>query len=251
MNAFKTSLAVSAEVIRRIEWETMQQRNSPVWFEARRYRLTASLFGDILQRKPTSPPDNLVLRILQPKQFASAAIDWGIAQESTAIQQYIHHQKMKGRLDLAVTPCGFHISELYPYLGATPDGAVYDPSHASEPFGFLEVKCPYAHRNVTPEEACSAPGFCCTLEGSALILRRNHKYFAQVQGQMAIGCQQWCDFVVYTTKGIHVQRISFDRHYWEDTLLPKLLAFYDNCLGPEIVSPIHVLGLPMRNLGNC
>ena len=71
---------------------------------------------------------------------------------------------------------------------------------------------------------------------------------AQVQGQMGIGNRQWCDFVVYTTRGIHVQRIDFGKVYWERTLLPKLTEFYDNCLGPEIFSPVHVLGLPVRNL---
>ena len=32
----------------------------------------------------------------------------------------------------------------YPFLGATPDGTVYDPSNLAHPFGFLEVKCPYS-----------------------------------------------------------------------------------------------------------
>ena len=186
------------------------------------YRLTASLFGEIAHRKPTTPPDSLVLRILQPKQFSSAAVAWGIAKESTAIEEYICHQKMNGHLALTVSPCGFHISESYPYLGATPDGAVYDPSNSAQPFGFLEVKCPYSHRNVTPQEVCSISGFCCTLDGSVMTLRRNHKYFAQVQGQMAIGGREWCDFVVYTTKGIHIEIIHFDNQYWEKILLPKL-----------------------------
>ena len=74
-------------------------------------------------------------------------------------------------------------------------------------------------------------------------LSTNHIYHAQVQGQMGIGNRQWCDFVVYTTKGIHVQPIDFDVVYWERTLLPKLMEFYDNYLGPEIVSPVHVLEL--------
>ena len=65
---------------------------------------------------------------------------------------------------------------------------------------------------------------------------------------MAIGGRKWCDFVLFTTEGIPVERIALNADYWEKTLLPKLTNFYDNCLGPEIVSPIHVLGLPMRNL---
>ena len=63
-----------------------------------------------------------------------------------------------------------------------------------------------------------------------------------------MGERNWCDFVIYTTKGISVQRIPYDNDYWKDTLLPKLEDFFDNCLGPEIVSPLNALGLPLRNL---
>ena len=67
---------------------------------------------------------------------------------------------------------------------------------------------------------------------------------------MAIGNRPWCDFVLYTTKGVDVQLVQFDEGYWTATLLPKLATFYDNCVAPEIVSPMHVLGMPIRNLLN-
>ena len=84
-----------------------------------------------------------------------------------------------------------------------------------------------------------------------MILTTSHQYYAQIQGQMAIGCRPWCDFVVYTTKGINVQRVQLNADYWDNSLLPKLSGFYDNCLAPEIVSPVHALGLPIRNLKKC
>ena len=34
------------------------------------------------------------------------------------------------------------------------------------------------------------------------------------------------------------------------TLFYQNSEFYDNCLAPEIVSPVHALGLPIRNLKN-
>jgi len=137
----------------------------------------------------------------------------------------------------------FHISQSHPYLGASPDGAVYDPSNLEQPFA----------RNMSAVEACSLPGFFCTTVRKAdgkdsVVLRTSHSYYAQVQGQMAIGERPWCDFVVYTTVGINVQRIHFDVEFWHNSLLPKLIEFYDNCIGPEIVSPIRNLGLPIRNL---
>ena len=65
---------------------------------------------------------------------------------------------------------------------------------------------------------------------------------------MAVGQRPWCDFVIFTTKGINVERILFDDDYWQNTLLPKLESFFDKCLAPEIVSLMHALGLPIRDL---
>ena len=64
---------------------------------------------------------------------------------------------------------------------------------------------------------------------------------------MAISKRKWCDFIIFTTKGLSVERIQFDSDFWNE-LLPKLIDFYDNCLAPEIVSPVHVLGIPVRDL---
>jgi len=64
---------------------------------------------------------------------------------------------------------------------------------------------------------------------------------------MALGERPWCNFLIYTQRGIHVQRIQFDEVFWSE-LLPKLISFYNNCVVPEIVSPLHALGLPMRDL---
>ena len=65
---------------------------------------------------------------------------------------------------------------------------------------------------------------------------------------MAIGERPWCDFVVFTGKGLSIQRIEFDENFWKDRLLPRLVDVYNNCVVPEIVSPVHPLGLPIRDL---
>ena len=106
---------------------------------------------------------------------------------------------------------------------------------------------------MTPEEACQDKQFCCAVQEDAdgtkqVVLKWDHSYFAQIQDQMAIGERPWCNFVVYTTQGLSVHRVLFDSDYWENILLSKLVSFYDNCIAPEIVSPIHTLGLPLRDL---
>ncbi len=250
--AFKESLNLPSDKLREIEQNTRDQRHSDMWFSARRYRITASRFGEILHRRSTTTPDRLVLSILQPKSFSSAATTWGITNESIAIEEYIKYKHEQGNDCITVDPSGFIVSEIHPFLGASPDGTVYDPTCTNNPFGSIEVKCPYSHRNRTPIEAgFSASFFSCVQSVgnlNVLRLRQNHIYYAQVQGQMAVGDRKWCDFVVFTSKGISIERINYDEDYWKDTLLPKLEHFYDNCLAPEIVSPIHALGLPLRDL---
>lgn len=65
---------------------------------------------------------------------------------------------------------------------------------------------------------------------------------------MAVGDRVWCDFVIYTTKGLSIEHITFDKDFWDKELLPKLVEFYDKCLAPETVSPVRALGLKLRDL---
>ena len=81
-----------------------------------------------------------------------------------------------------------------------------------------------------------------------VVLKDSHPYYCQVQGQLGIGNKPWCDFVIYTRRGLNVERIHFDQEFWNNRLLPKLIEFYDNCMAPEIVSPVHMLGMPLRDL---
>ena len=249
ISAFKRSLKVTHDVAREIERSTREQQLSLQWFSFRKYRITASIFGAVLSRRPTTAPNSLVLRIIQPKNFNTAATVYGIENEGVAIKKYTEHQQTNGHPDLVVSASGFHVNPAFSFLGASPDGAVYDPSDNEKPFGFLEVKCPYSAKEVDPTAACAKSSFFCDLDAGGLPqLKKTHAYYAQVQGQMAIGERPWCDFVVYTNKGLTVERIYFNATYWNDKLLPKLVKFYDNCVVPEIVSPVHHIGLPVRDL---
>ena len=63
--------------------------------------------------------------------------------EPLAISKYREYQQSNGHPDLTVCASGFIVNTAHPILGASPDGAVYDPSSTLQPYGFLEIKCPY------------------------------------------------------------------------------------------------------------
>ena len=236
----------SNDEIRELERKTREQRNSPKWFAARRFWITASIFGDIIHRRPETAPDNLVKRILQQKRFFSVQTEWCINKEEEALQSYIDYQNKNGHVGLTVYKIGFLVMENHPHIGASPDGDVYDPSSEGQEYGFLEIKCPYTHRNKSIEEACRSSGFCSELRGNdnKPSLRRMHRYYPQVQGQMAVGERPWCDFVLFTTKDISVEWIKFDSSYWENDVLHKLSNVYNNCLAPEITQSTKFFRTP-------
>jgi hypothetical protein len=151
----------------------------------RRYRITASYFGSIFHRKPRTPPEALVLQIINGKQFTSLATEWGRQKESLALKTYAQFQIENGHAGLYCCRSGFVISEKYPYLGASPDAVVHDPSTEVQ-FGVAEVKCLYSVQSMKPQEAAKSPKFFCFLEGEKLKLKQTHNYICQVQGQMAL-----------------------------------------------------------------
>ena len=60
-------------------------------------------------------------------------------------------------------PCGFFICEGYPFVGATPDGTLYDPSNSFHPFGFKSQVSVFSQGSQS-SLACAVPGFCSQLQ---------------------------------------------------------------------------------------
>ena len=94
----------------------------------------------------------------------SPATNWGVQNEPLATEAYITYQHEQGKAGLTVGLCGIIVSESYPFLGATPDRTVYDPTCTDQPFDFIEAKCPFSHRHHTPLEAGKLPSFFCNVQ---------------------------------------------------------------------------------------
>ena len=104
---------------------------------------------------------------------------------------------------------------------------------------------------LTPAEAVEQlkSKFACKLnsENGSLQLKRSHNYYYQVQGQLAITGRPWCDFVMWTPKGMTVERIHFHAAFWEGVKM-KLVSFYRRAILPELTLPRHISGQSVREL---
>ena len=97
------------------------------------------------------------------------------------------------------------------WFGASPDASITNP-HSEFPNSIAEFKCPHSKKELTPCEACKATKFYYYYDGG-IHLKKNHHYYHQVKLQLFVGGDKysWCDFCVFTSKGMEVERI------WPDT----------------------------------
>ena len=228
----RREIAVNRAEAAKIEKDTRNQSDSGIWYHHRRIRLTASNFGMIAKRRPTTPIANAVKTLLYTKGANTKAMRWGRTHEDDARQSYIKY--LDGQA--IVTLSGLVVDLSDPCLGCSPDGLVHIPGH-SKPDWLVEIKCPYtaAEKNLTPEEVVDSMKFT----------KKHNYYYHQMQGQMAVTRRPWCDFVVWTPKGIAVERIRFNGVFW-DEVKPKLVSFHHEAILPELALPRQTQGQPIR-----
>jgi len=98
----------------------------------------------------------------------------------------------------------------------------------------IEVKCPYKWRKGSILEACKDKDFCCFVDDNGNIeLKKNHRYFTQIQGQIGVCQMSKCDFIVYTVTDFVVITVQFDKLFWE-SMLQQLTEFYVREIFPKI-----------------
>lgn len=197
------------------EEKTRLQSETKVWYETRKNRITASNFGQIAKRKKADV-SKLLERLKSTRYVQTEAMKIGLASEPKAAAKYCSFKNN----NVNIYPCGCVVSCFAPWLAASPDKKVYDPSKEN-PFGLLEIKCPMS--STVSDHECLNAG-----EGG-LQLKRNHNYFYQVLCQLAVTGMPWCDFFVWCSEdnSMHCETIYFEdfAEVWQ-MAKDKVDAFY-------------------------
>ncbi|XP_067271626.1 uncharacterized protein [Pseudorasbora parva] len=202
------SLEVTWDMAHKYECATRDQSSCTEWHQLRRHRLTASRFREICQVRENTE-EGLANRILQGTR-QTAAMKRGLELEADAIWEYCQIKRVNHY------PCGLVIHPDAPWLGASPDGLIFDPSEQCQ-FGLVEIKCP----NVKSYVDCPY----LKMKAGKLELKPTHAYYWQIQGQMLLTGMIWCDFVVSAEEDILIQRIYRDNDVL-DVIRGKVDRFY-------------------------
>lgn len=212
------SVNITREDAIQLERETVDQSMSPKWVEARAQRLTASNFSKVAKRKKAIT-DTFLKNLFNPTPFSTQATEHGLSKENIAKGVYT-----ATRPHVHLHDCGLVVNPAFPFLGASPDGKVCDGGVT----GILEVKCPYSARDSVLEDfAADNPTFCLKKNAGSTTLKLNcsHDYYYQVQGQLMVTGAPFCDFIVYTSKDIFVERVLPNKEF-SQILFDKLFNFY-------------------------
>ena len=138
------------------------------------------------------------------------------------------------RNPVSVFKSGLVVSMASPFLAASPDGKVIDRG-CSKPFGLVEVKCPYSKFHVSPLETCADERFFAENVNGKPRLKRGHQYYFQIQGQLGITGASWCDFVIYTNKGMSIERITSDPQFWDVLNEGLKKSYFEHFIAPASV----------------
>jgi len=206
-----------------VESSTKTQASSKLWQRFRSGRITASRMHSVCHSSPSQPSQSLVLSVCYPENstFKTAATSWGCRHEQTARE--LDAQTMATSHDnFVLEKAGFAINPNFPIIGATPDGLVSCDCCGT---GVVEIKCPYSVRHSTTET------YAC-LKGRKL--KSDHAYFYQVQTQIFVTGREFADFVVWTERDIHIERIEPDVTFWGE-ISDQAADFHAMAIMPELV----------------
>nr|XP_015814977.2 uncharacterized protein LOC107385540 isoform X3 [Nothobranchius furzeri] len=190
------NMYVSWEQAHNLERSTRGRKQSAK--ELEKMRLIGR-FKEISQLKPgRSNADKLVFKIRhgKPRTFKILSGQGGPEElKLEATREYCRN------LCVNLYPCGLVIPPHAPWMGAFPDGVVYDPKEKNV-FGLLHT----IHVEGNSYTECSFLAFWeCGIQ-----LKQSYWHYWHIQGELMVTGMMWCDLLVHSTSDMLVQRIYRD-----------------------------------------
>ncbi|KAK0139216.1 hypothetical protein N1851_024143 [Merluccius polli] len=213
-----------------LECITKNQAQSQAWQTHRIGRITSTTLHRVCTVRAETANTNLVKQIMHydNKDLSGVdAIHWGREHEPTARKCYTESMRERHQ-NFNVELCGLVVHPDNPHLGASPDG-VANCSCCGR--GAVEIKCPYKYRDGL-KGSSDDTDFCLD---KSFHLKKNHKYYHQVQLHMFVCGVQYCDFVIWTQRDLVITRVARDEEMLY-TFLPIAEQFFRQSILPELLT---------------
>ncbi|KAK7895769.1 hypothetical protein WMY93_021094 [Mugilogobius chulae] len=206
---------------------TKEQSASPSWHIHRAGRITSTTFYNTSKSGHVDRTTLHKIMGYTDNNIQVPAVVWGRENEKIGRQHYINYIS-KRHNNVTVDITGFVVRPDEPHLGTSPDGTV---SCSCCGDGVLEIKCPYRYREGL-RGAHLSEDFCLD---QRMQLKKKHQYYHQVQLHMFVSNVNYCDFIVWTTKELIINRIQRDEQLLQEALVVAKESFL-SCILPELIT---------------
>lgn len=238
---YEHQVVLDAKAAAELKKKTQKQAILELWHSERKLRITASVMKEVCHRRPITSCTAFVQKKINPKPLNIAGVRYGRTHERDAVSFYLDYHYSRG-VAIELRECGLVVDLSLPWLAASPDGIVIDPTQGE---GCLEVKCPLSCETINVEEACrKVTAFCLIEQDGYIHLSQSNAYFYQIQTQMHVTKCKWCDFVVWSPLSApFVQRIEYDSVFMKGAILKAQKFYFEKFLPavvPHIIMPYSV-----------
>ena len=227
--AFLANIILSPEKAIDIEKNTRIQSSWSAWYQERAFRITASRFGDVVSRKAPIN-DKFLHSLFALTTVQSQAMKYGLDMEPTVVKEF---KELTGP-QVEVFKCGLLVRPDIYWMGCSPDGIIYDPKENAS-VGILEIKSFFSFRGKSIDECLNLRRDLCNYrdEIGAIRLKRNHKFFFQLQGLMGISGLLWSKICIHSKEGsqnLFVEKIEFDSRVFHNLASKVHELYFSHCL---------------------
>ncbi len=245
LDAFLTKMAEGIPKDQRstLAAATAEQSNSPLWHAYRVGRLTSSINYEIftkmntLRKKGAADMTRLIDQVMgtAPDLGHLATIQWGRDHEAEALATFIAVEKDKHTFKFC-SPVGLIVDTDMPYIAASPDALFECECHGLRP---VEIKCPHSVKEGPVEAQLDKLSFI-KVENGTIKMNKAHKYYGQVQTQLAVlrqirGHSQVGYFCVWSPVGDPlILEVPFDLHFWKK-MKANLVDFFREYIAPRLL----------------
>ena len=243
-------MAMTQDECTKLEMKTRDQSSSELWVEARKGRLTASKHREIFTKvssvtratgsiKPRTTPMAAEIIFRENNISNLASVRWGIENEQSALK-YFYAKEGVLHTNFGIKKCGLFVDGKRPYIGASPDAIMECKCHGKS---VVEIKCPYSIKDsheLTPEVASKVDFL--TVDPK-ICLKKSHKYYTQLNSQMALTGAKHGYFVVWTPADTLIEKIDFDLAHWTEVAINLEIFFKEYVIKHYLgISPISFCG---------
>ena len=127
MQLYNSEVVIDAELAKELEEKTREQSTSDLWHNQRKLRITASVMKEVCHRRVSTTCTAFIKKKINRVSLNTTAVLYGREHEKDAIDSYVGYQVKRG-VAIQVRKCGLVVDALLPWLAASPDAIVTDPT---------------------------------------------------------------------------------------------------------------------------